>query len=225
MRVIALMVETPIHVIDFEGSRQSGVVEYGIATVTGGRVTATDSRICAPVGTISDRDREQHGISEELARGEAPFGEDWELMVGLREAGPFCAHNVAVEAGLIQAVWPCPKRVPNFAEPGLLEADWGPWLDTLQLYRRVYTGLESYKLQALIQLFELQTALDEQAKLLCPPRRQRYHCALYDALASALLLIRLLGEKELESASLRWLMTQSAASAGKRQSMEQQELL
>lgn len=219
------MIDTPIHVIDFEGSRQSGVVEYGIATVAEGRVSAAYSRICAPVGTISNRDREQHGISEEMAREEAPFEAEWDLLVGLREAGPFCAHNVMVEAGLIQAVWPCPKRVPNFAETGLLEADWGPWLDTLQLYRRVYEGLESYKLQDLIKLFGLQDSLDEQAELLCPPRRQRYHCALYDALASALLLIRLLGEKELESASLRWLINQSASSAGKRQSMEQQELL
>lgn len=219
------MIKTPIHVIDFEGSRQSGVVEYGIATIAEGRVTASYSRICAPIGTISDRDREQHGISEEVARGEVPFEDEWGLMLGLRETGPFCAHNVSVEAGLIQAVWPCPKRVPNFAESGLLEADWGPWLDTLQLYRRVYEGLESYKLEDLIELFGLQAELDEQAKLLCPPRRQRYHCALYDALASALLLIHLLGEKELESASLRWLITQSASSASKRQSMEQQELL
>lgn len=219
------MIETPIHVIDFEGSRQSGVVEYGIATVSRGRVTATYSRICAPVGTILDRDRDQHGISEEVACKEAFFEEEWELMLGLRKTGPFCAHNVSVESGLIQGVWPYPKRVPNFAESSLLEADWGPWLDTLQLYRRIYNGLDSYKLEDLIQLFELQAALDKQAKLLCPPRRQRYHCALYDALASAILLIRLLEERELESASLRWLMTQSAASAGKRQSMEQQELL
>ena len=219
------MFQTPIHVIDFEGSRQSGVVEYGIATVRADRVIAGYSRICAPIGTISDRDREQHGISEELAQGEAPFEVQWPLLSRLRREGPFCAHNVAVESGLLRAVWPYPGQVPNFAEPGLLEADWGPWLDTLQLYRRIYSGLESYKLQALVETFQLQDALEAQAQLLCPPGRGRYHCALYDALASALLLIRLFEEKELESASLRWLITQSASSSSRRESMEQQELL
>lgn len=218
------MIDTPIHVIDFEGSRQSGVVEYGIATVRGGQITAAYSRLCAPIGTISDRDRAQHGISEAAARREAPFHEEWALMSRLRGEGLFCAHHMAVEAGLLQAVWPCPGRVPDFAEPGEWTADWGPWLDTLQLYRRVYPGLESYKLGDLIELFQLSTALDAQAQLLCPPTRRQYHCALYDALASALLLTRLFEENELASASLRWLVQQSAASAGKRQAMEQQEL-
>jgi DNA polymerase-3 subunit epsilon len=219
------MFQTPIHVIDFEGSRQSGVVEYGIATVSGARVTASYSRICGPVGTISDRDREQHGITEDLARDAEPFDVEWPLLSKLRRSGPFCAHNVSVESGLLRAVWPCPGQVPNFAEPGLMEADWGPWLDTLQLYRRIYGGLESYKLQALVEVFRLQEALDAQGRLLCPPGRQRYHCALYDALASALLLIRLIEEKELASVSLRWLITQSASSSSQRESMEQQELL
>ncbi|MFP4156136.1 MAG: 3'-5' exonuclease [Opitutales bacterium] len=219
------MLQTPIHVIDFEGSRQSGVVEYGIATVSGARVTASYSRICAPVGTISDRDREQHGISEDLARDAEPFDVEWPLLSKLRRAGPFCAHNVSVESGLLRAVWPCPGQVPDFAEPGLMGADWGPWLDTLQLYRRIYGGLESYKLQALVEVFCLQEALDAQGRLLCPPERRRYHCALYDALASALLLIRLFEEKDLASASLRWLITQSASSSSQRESMEQQELL
>ena len=219
------MLQTPIHVIDFEGSRQSGVVEYGIATVCGDRVTAAYSRICAPVGTISDRDREQHGISEELARHEDAFEVEWPLLSKLRRGGPFCAHNVAVESGLLRAVWPCPGQVPNFAEPGLMEADWGPWLDTLQLYRRIYSGLDSYKLQTLVSVFQLQESLDAQVQLLCPPGRRRYHCALYDALASALLLIRLFQEKEMESAGLRWLILQSASSSSRRESMEQQELL
>lgn len=218
------MLETPVHVIDFEGSRQSGIVEYGIATVAGGRITGAHTRICAPIGTISDRDREQHRISEERAREEAPFHEEWPLFSGLRREGPFCAHHVVVEAGLLQGVWPCPGQVPNFAEDGVPAADWGPWLDTLQLYRRIYPGLESYQLAALVSFFQLQPTLDAQAALLCPPKRRRYHCALYDALASALLLIRLLGEKELASASLRWLIQQSASSEGKLQSMQQQEL-
>jgi len=219
------MITEPIHVIDFEGSRQSGIVEYGVATLAGRSITATYSRICAPVGTISDLDRAQHGINEEMANASEPFDREWSLFSKLREEGPFCAHNVAVEAGLIATVWPYPKNCPNFAEPEVRAADWGPWLDTLQLYRRIYPGMESYGLEALVQAFDLQEELDRQAGLFCPAKRRRYHCALYDAMASALLLARLFSEPELESAGLRWLILQSASSDSERESMGQQELL
>lgn len=219
------MISTPIHVIDFEGSRQSGIVEYGIATLIGGKITATYTRICAPVGTISDLDRAQHGIHEDVANAAEPFDREWSLLSGLREQGPFAAHNVAVEAGLIRTVWPYPKSCPNFADPEIKSAEWGPWLDTLPLYRRIYPGLESYGLAALVEAFDLQAELDAQAKSFCPPDRQHFHCALYDAMASALLLARLFSEPELETASLRWLILQSASSESQRESMGQQELL
>lgn len=219
------MITAPIHVIDFEGSRQSGIVEYGVATLVGPSITGTYSRICAPVGTISDRDRAQHGINEEMANTFEPFDREWSLFSNLREQGPFCAHNVAVEAGLIATVWPYPKNCPNFAEPEIEAADWAPWLDTLRLYRRIYPGMASYGLEALVRDFSLQEELDRQAGLFCPAKRKRYHCALYDAMASALLLARLFSEPELEGASLRWLILQSASSESERESMGQQELL
>lgn len=217
------MIYTPIHVIDFEGSRQSGIVEYGIATLVGRSIAETYTRICAPVGTISDLDRAHHGIHEEVANANEPFDCEWALFSKLRENGPFAAHNVAVEAGFIATVWPHPKECTNFAEQDTLVADWGPWLDTLQLYRRIYPGLESYGLEALVQVFNLQEQLDQQAGLLCPPGRQHYHCALYDAMASALLLAHLFSEPELMGASLHWLILQSASSERERQSMGQRE--
>lgn len=219
------MTATPIHVIDFEGSRQSGIVEYGVATLMGRSIQATYTRICAPVGTISDLDRATHGIHEEIASAAEPFDREWSLFAGLRDQGPFAAHNVAVEAGLIATVWPFPRKCPNFAEPELLAANWGPWLDTLRLYRRIYPGLETYGLAALVGTFGLQDELDARAELDCPANRQHYHCALYDALASALLLARLFAEPELADVSLRWWILQSAASDSARESMGQQELL
>jgi len=215
---------TPIHVIDFEGSHQSGIVEYGIVTLEGSSFKAGYTRICAPLGTISERDRAQHGIGEAQACAREPFSADWALFSGLRETGPFAAHNVAVEAGLIRGVWAFPKRCPNFATPGIMGADWGPWVDTLQLYRRIYPGLEGYGLKSLVETFRLQERLDGQARLLCPEHRRRYHCALYDAIASALLLVHLFSESEFKGISLRWLITQSAASAAEQESLGQQEL-
>ena len=38
------MIGTPIHVIDFEGSRQSGIVEYGVVTLHGAEIVAAHTR-------------------------------------------------------------------------------------------------------------------------------------------------------------------------------------
>jgi len=220
----SFVIATPIHVIDFEGSRQSGIVEYGVVTLVGATIVATQTRLCAPIGTISDRDRMQHGISEEAASAEARFDAEWSFFAELRETGPLCAHNAAVEDGLLRTVWPYPRNSPNFSEEGQSTATWGPWLDTLYLYRRIYPQLESHKLGDLIEQFNLQADLDEQAKLYCPEKRQRYHCALYDTLASALLLRRLYEEPDLKAMSLRWLFLQSSSTDAARDSMGQQDL-
>ena len=219
------MFATPIHVIDFEGSRQSGVVEYGLVTLQHGEIVDSQTRICAPKGTISDMDRIQHGISEEIAVAQPTFDQEWILFADLRESGPMCAHNAAVEDDFLRAVWPAPRTSPDFSDTERQAATWGPWLDTLHIYRQVYPQLESHKLQSLIEIFDLQTALDDKASVICPSDRSRYHCALYDALASALLLQRLSDEPELKDASLRWLFLQSASSNAARDSMGQQELL
>lgn len=218
------MFSIPIHIIDFEGSRQSGVVEYGVVTLLGSEIVETHSRLCAPTGEISEHDRQQHGISQSEVLKEAPFESEWKLFAGLRERGPLCAHNVAVEDGLLRAVWPYPRNSPDFSESGSVTANWGPWIDTLQLYRRIYPQLESHKLGDLIHLFKLESELDVQAALYCPAKRGRYHCALYDALASALLLRRLYGEPEWSELTLRWLIVNSAASVSLRDGLAQQDL-
>jgi len=218
------MFETPIHVIDFEGSRQSGIVEYGVVTLNGVEIEAAYTRLCAATGTISDRDRMQHGISEAAVAMEAPFLAEWSLFAGLRERGPLCAHNAAVEDGLLRTVWAYPRNSPDFSGGLRMTASWGPWLDTLYLYRRIYPRLESHKLEDLIRLFELDSSLKRYAELYCPEKRRRYHCALYDALASALLLRRLYEEPDLKTMSLRWLLLQSAPSSTARESMGQQTL-
>jgi DNA polymerase III epsilon subunit-like protein len=67
-------------------------------------------------------------------------------------------------------------------------AAWGPWLDSRRLAEVAWPDRESYGLGALISTLDLQETLDAIAGEACPANRRRYHCALYDALASALLL-------------------------------------
>ena len=218
------MIETPIYVIDFEGSRQSGIVEYGVVTLLGTGIIATHTRMCAPSGTISNQDLMQHGISEERAGREAPFDADWSLFADWRTKGPFCAHNAFVEDGLLCAVWAHPRNSPNFAREGESIATWGPWLDTLYLYRRLYPQLSGFSIIDLISAFGLQDELDELAKIYCPEKRRQYHCALYDAFASALLLKRLYLEPDFDRISLHWLFLQSASNPSERDSIGQMSL-
>jgi DNA polymerase-3 subunit epsilon len=219
------MLETPIHIIDFEGSRRSGVVEYGVVTLLGDQVKETRTRLCAPTGTMHAREIQQHGIGKELLAGAKPFSEDWDYFANLRASGPLGAHNAGYEAALLTDVWTCPRRSPDFARPdsdaGI--ADWGPWLDTLQIYRRLYPDLERHNLGDLIEAFRLSEMLADYAQRYCPENRRRYHSALYDALASACLLLHLLKEPALKEVTLPWLLQQSAPSGHAREALSQTE--
>jgi DNA polymerase-3 subunit epsilon len=49
-------------------------------------------------------------------------------------------------------------------------------------------SLGEYKLSILIQRLKLSDRLNQWAERYCPSDRRRFHCALYDALASALII-------------------------------------
>ena len=85
---------------------------------------------------------------------------------------PLCAHNVATEKKFTRAMAPMHK--------------FGLWIDTLRIARKVWPGCASYALEDLIVLLDLKSRTDA----LCPNREA--HDALYDAVASAMLLEHLL---------------------------------
>ena len=213
--------EVPIHVIDFEGSRASGVVEYGVVTLLDGGVSEVRTRICAPKGGhIPEAETRVHGIGRAQTAGAAPFELERELFMNLRSSGPLCAHNAAFEKHLIKSVWPYPRSSPDFLNAGRDVADWGPWVDTLRLYEQIYPQMPEFGLGALLKRFGLTAELDALAAAHCPPERSRYHCALYDALGSALLLLRLGRLEEFESMNTQWLVEHSqpaAAQAGQQE--------
>ncbi|MCC5839303.1 MAG: 3'-5' exonuclease [Opitutales bacterium] len=195
-----------IHVIDFEGHRSYGVVEYGVASICLGRVTGTATRLCAPLDRIREEDVRVHGIRETDAAGNPPFSADYETFVELRRGGVFAAHNKVVEHALLKHTWAYPPFVPDYRGNGGETAEWGPWIDTLRLYQRLYPDLPGHALGGLIDAFGLRAELEELALLHCPPARRKAHCALYDALASALLLSRLQKEPPVADRSLAHLL-------------------
>jgi DNA polymerase III epsilon subunit-like protein len=216
--------EQPVFFIDFEGSRASGIIEYGIATLHGGRVTAAATRLCAPTGRVRAEDTEIHGLGEESLSGCAPFSDDWELFAGRREMGPLAAHFAGVENSLLKAVWPYPRNSPDFARPGGQVAEWGPWIDTARIYAQLYPNLESGRLESLVGACKLQGDLDALARIHCPPGRRRYHAALYDAIAGALLLGSLSRHPPLASLSVMQLLALSTLDPRKRDAIIQREL-
>lgn len=216
--------DQPIFFIDFEGSRASGILEYGIATLLGGRVTATATRLCAPIGRVLPDDTRVHGLSEDALAGCAPFSEDWETFASLREKGPLAAHYAGAENSLLKATWPYPRPSPDFARPGGRLAEWGPWLDTARIYGQLYPDLESGKLESLVVACGLQAELDVLAAAHCPRGRRGYHSALYDALAGALLLGSLSKHEPLASLTVMQLLALSTLDRGKRDSIVQREL-
>lgn len=212
--------EQLIHVIDFEGSAQSGIVEYGVVSVLGMGIEAASTRLCCPTGTIPANERETHGISQESAKRFAPFKAEWEHFAGLRESGPMGAHFAGAEHGMIKSVFPYARKSNDWIRIGMTSADWGPWIDTGALFRN-RGACDSLSLNCLIEREGLQEELDELAAEYCPEDRRRYHCALYDALASALLLILYCSEYYEGRPTIQQLAILSKSGGKSRQSAEQ----
>lgn len=110
-------------------------------------------------------------LRDEIATAPTPQ-EVWPGVQPRLVGRPLCAHNVATEKKFVRAMAPMHP--------------FGPWIDTLRIARKVWPGCASYALEDLIGLLDLKPRID----LLCPNREA--HDALYDAVASAMLLEHLL---------------------------------
>ncbi|HEY8995836.1 MAG TPA: 3'-5' exonuclease [Lacunisphaera sp.] len=216
--------DTPIHFIDFEGNATSGILEFGVVTLHGGEIADTQTRLCRATGRVSLDDTKVHGLSAEGLVTKAYFAAEWERFTGLRATGPLAAHFAPVENSLLRKVWPYPREAPDFARPGKMAAEWGPWIDTGRLYPELYPQLGSVRLEDLVVRYGLQAELEAAARRHCPPERRRYHAALYDALAGALLLQALLRRPELAQATIPWLLQMSTPDGEKRDALQQGDL-
>jgi DNA polymerase III epsilon subunit-like protein len=216
--------QQPVFFVDFEGSCASGILEYGVAGLRGGAVFETHTRLCRPTGRVRPEDVAVHGLREEALAGRARFADDWELFATLRERGPLAAHFAGMENALLKSVWPYPRSSPDFARPGARTVDWGPWIDTARLYRQLYPNVDTGRLEALVAACGLQRELDALAAAHCPPDRRRYHAALYDALAGAVLLAALARNPQIAGMTTLQLLTLSTLDPDKREALQQREL-
>lgn len=180
--------ESPIYVIDFEGNTQTGIIEYGIVGLQDGKIFEAHTSICRSFAKIPEIEFMLHKISFDETIDKKPFSSHIDIFVERRKRGPFCAHNAIFEEKLISSAFPVVPNIPKFFD-NLSSIGWGPWVDTYSIYRRCFHKLKKFTLESLVSAFNLSEQLDSIAKELCPPTRCNYHCALFDAIASALLLI------------------------------------
>lgn len=170
--------ETPFAAIDFEsageGPNQSGVpIQIGVAWMQDLK-PLPDSfyrSYLAALNPVTWSARQLHGISDADLRDAPNLLSLWPELKQRLGARWIIAHGAGTERRYLRA----------FPMHGF-----GPWVDTLTLSRRIIPGLPSYSLSDLSR----ELALEEEARWLLPDFR--WHEALSDALASLLLLRRLI---------------------------------
>lgn len=172
--------EVPFAAIDFEsaGIRKGGTevaVQIGIGLMRGGRLGESFTSFLATDQPITWSAQKVHGIRLEDLKGAPELPTLWPRLKGLLENRWVVAHGAATEKRFLRA----------FPFHGF-----GPWLDTLKLSRATWPNLDSYALGDLIVTLELEE------ELRTAHANFRWHDALSDALASLVLLRRIIVETQ-----------------------------
>lgn len=172
----------PIHVIDFEGNRRRGILEYGLVTFENGKILEVQQACCRQKNLKTTKHFLDHSrFPEKKKNDEKEFSEHLPLFETKRATGFFCAHNAVVEDRLLRQY----RQFPEHSSQKI----WGPWIDTYVLSQRFFPEFLDYSVQALIEAFHLQNALKVAAEeFLSKEQNATYHQAGYDALATTLIL-------------------------------------
>ncbi len=173
--------DTEITVLDYESTGSLAGYEnepwqIGMVSLKGGKIDA-DSMFESLLRVDANRPFNSHApgrhslLRDQIA--EAPAQQElWPQIKHRLIDRPLCAHNVATEKKFTRAAAPMHR--------------FSPWIDTLKMARKVWPGCSSYALGDLVRILGLTKEVDA----VCPDRE--VHDALYDAVASAMLLEHLL---------------------------------
>ena len=156
-------------------------VQIGIAELSpGGEISVWDSYIATdkPVRWSAAR---VHGITDDMLKDAPAYVMLWSDIRERLEGRVIVGHNLGTEKRFLRSF------------PG---HGFGPWVDTLTLSRDCYPGLPDYSLQALCDAL----ALSDDVSAIVPGRK--WHDALYDAVASAVLLRHVISALGLENEPL-----------------------
>jgi DNA polymerase III epsilon subunit-like protein len=178
-----------LQVIDFEGNRTYGILEYGLVTLQDNSIVDIHSASCVRKPMALTAHFLEH--SRLTARPtDTDFGEHLPLFLRKRREGLFCAHGASVEDRLLRQYRLTPGVTGTFSEESgrATGVAWGPWIDTCKIYKRYYPSLERYGVGDLIRQFALQGRLEDVLAAHRVEAALTFHRALYDALATTVLL-------------------------------------
>ncbi len=169
--------DAEITVLDYESTGSlSGYAnepwQIGMVSLRGGKVDP-DSLFESLLRVDANRPFNPHAPGRHAllrdAIAEAPTPQElWPEIRPRLTDYPLCAHNVATEKKFTRLMAPMHR--------------FGGWIDTLRIARKVWLGCPSYALEDLIVMLDLKPKVDA----LCAGKEA--HDALYDAVASAMLL-------------------------------------
>ena len=154
-----------LHVIDFEGTREAGIREYGVVTLVDWEIVDTCYHNCL-----------------------GNFLGQIEYFTGLRRNGSFVGHNASVEDRLLRHYAASPGYVKRTSESADQVSTWAPWIDTKVLYKNFFQSVSDFSLKSLIDQFGMRANLFSLAGKFCEYSNIGYHNPLFDALATSLLL-------------------------------------
>lgn len=183
--------------VDFEsaGVVKGGTdtpIQIGIAIMHGLSFPPADQWV-SYLGTdrpVTWQASQVHGITTDDLRGAPPFISLWPEVKSRLGNRWVVAHGAGTEKRFLRA----------FPLHGF-----GPWVDTLLLARKFWPGIRDYSLETLIAAGGLHPELEAA----CPGRR--FHDALYDAVASLLILRHIIHHAGLAEVPMEtWLIPASA---------------
>ena len=152
--------------LDFEGSLRNGIREIGAITSINEKIIGTEEKVISKNQTCTN------------------------ILISMLRDRPqlFASHNVQTEKNLLKRYLPYSNE--NKQSKNIL---WGPWIDTMEVYKILYPQIDQYDLSYLTNLFIKEESL-EMGTQYCKEGKISHHNALYDALCTFLLLRRIIGK-------------------------------
>lgn len=152
-------------VIDFEGSRKSGIQQASIIDFKSFSVIR----------------------SHEYLECDGDFN-GWILNLINKSPNDFwVSHNMSIEKNLLTSQMPYLIKT-SINKDNIL---WGPWLDSLKVYKKLYPNLTDYNLKNLSDTFLTKKDIAALSKLYCKRSKKAYHQSTFDALVTFKLIERL----------------------------------
>jgi len=152
-------------VIDFEGSFRTGIQQASIIDFKNFQVINTKEYIGSD-GRFSD------WLLENTHHCQIDY---------------WVAHNVPVEKNMVN------KHTPyrNNLNRNESTTNWGPWLDTLKVYKSLYPSINNYALNNLRKNFIDAYKIEVLANKYCKRTQKKIHHSMFDSIITFLLLERL----------------------------------